>query len=135
MLDQRIILVTKGQDQLRWGNNKEGKFNIKEAKGFLLELELQTPNKNWQKLWKHKGWMKIKLFMWLVHHKKILTWENILKRGIMGPSRCQLCEVQEETMEHLLNTCIFTSSLWDGIALIFKQTDRDRGSITNTLNN
>eukprot|EP00253_Pinus_taeda_P021775 PITA_21775 len=42
--------------------------------------------------------------MWLVQHRKILTWDNIRKRGILGPSRCQLCEAQEETMEHLLNS-------------------------------
>jgi len=47
LLDQRIILVMEGQDQLRWGNNKEGNFNIKEAKGFLLDMEPQAPNKTW----------------------------------------------------------------------------------------
>ena len=51
----------------------------------------------------------------------------------MGPSKYQLCESQEETMEHLLNTYIFTSTLWDGISLIFRQTDRDLGNITSTL--
>jgi hypothetical protein len=50
--------------------------------------------------------MKTKLFMWLVHHKKILTWDNIRKRGILGPSICQLCKAEEETMEHILNSCI-----------------------------
>ena len=55
MLDQRMILVTKGQDQLRWGNSKEGNFNIKEAKGILLDLEPQVRNKTWQKLWRQKG--------------------------------------------------------------------------------
>ena len=79
--------------------------------------------------------MKIKLFMWLVHHKKILTSDNIRKRGILGTSKCHLCEAQEETMEHLLNSCIFTSRLWDTFANIFQQTDRDKGSIINTLNN
>eukprot|EP00253_Pinus_taeda_P030811 PITA_30811 len=73
--------------------------------------------------------------MWLVHQKKILTWENIRKRGVLGPSRCQLCESQEEIMEHLLNNCIFTSRLWDTFNTVFQQTDRDKGSIVNTLNN
>lgn len=76
----------KGQDHLRWGNNKEGNFNIKEAKGFLLHIEPQAPNKTWQKLWKQKGWMKIKLFMWLVHHRNFLTWGNLKERGMLGPS-------------------------------------------------
>jgi len=58
-----------------------------------------------------------------------------LEKGCFGPFRCQLCESQEETMDHLLNSCIFTSKLRDGIALIFRKTNRDRGSITNTLSN
>jgi len=135
MLDQRMILVTEGQDQLRWGNNKEGNFNIKEAKGILLGLESQAPVRSWQKLSRNRRWMKIKLFMWLVHHRKILTWDNIRKRGMLGPSRFQLCEAQEETMEHLLNSCIYTSRIWDFFASIFNQSDRDIDSITNTINN
>jgi len=72
--------------------------------------------------------------MWLVHHKKILTWDNIRKRGVIGPSICQLCKAQEETMEHILNSCTYTTWLWDYFATIFQQTDKDKGSITNTLN-
>ena len=135
ILDERNILISYDYDQLRWGNNNEGKFNLKEAKRMALKLNSTKPDWVWKKLWKHQGWMKTKLFMWLVHHKKILTWENIRKRGVSGPSRCQLCELQDEMMEHLLNRYIFTSLLWDRIAFIFRQTDRDKGSITNTLRN
>eukprot|EP00253_Pinus_taeda_P027356 PITA_27356 len=134
MLEQRMILVLGGQDQLRWGNNNEGIFNIKEAKSILLELASQAPNQTWKNLWRHQGWMKIKLFMWLFHHRKILTWDNIRKRGMIGPSICQLYEAQEENMEHLLNSCKFTSRLWDAFANIFQQIDRNKESITNTLN-
>jgi len=134
ILEQRKILVTDGQDQLRWGQNKEGIFNIHEAKRITLNLDPCVSAKSWQKLWSHQGWMKIKLFMWLVHHKKILTWENIQKRGVMGPSRCPLCEAQEETMEHILNNYTYINWLWDYFSIIFQQTDRDKGSIINTMN-
>jgi len=77
--------------------------------------------------------MKIKLFIWLVEHKKILTWENLWKKVLSDPSKCQLCESQEETMEHLLNLCPYTSIVWNGIASIFKQTNGGMGSITYTL--
>ena len=52
---------------------------------------------------------------------------------MLGPSRCQLCEAQEETMEHLRNSCIFTSWLWDTFATIFQKIDRDKESIANSL--
>jgi len=130
-----MILVTEGKDQLRWGNNSKGTFNLKEAKYILLGLESCILEKSWRQLWSHQGWMKIKLFMWLVHHKKILTWDNIRKRGVLGPSKCQLCEEQEKTMEHILNDCAYTNLLWNSFYNIFLQSDRDKESITNTLNN
>eukprot|EP00253_Pinus_taeda_P026549 PITA_26549 len=49
LVEQRRILVTKGQDQLRWGNNNEGSFNLKEAK-HLLELDSQVPDLIWLNL-------------------------------------------------------------------------------------
>eukprot|EP00253_Pinus_taeda_P005771 PITA_05771 len=135
MLGQRKNLVSEGHDQHRWGKNNEGTFNLKQAKHKILELDSNVLDRVWQNLWRHQGWMKIKLFMWLVHHKKILTWEKIRKRGVLGPSRCYLCEAQEEIMERLLNNCIFTSRLWDTFSTIFQQTERDKESIINTLNN
>jgi len=92
-LDRRKNFISEGNDQLRWGNNNEGALNLKEAKLILLGLDSHAPDKAWQRLWKQQGWMKIKLFTWLVQHRKILTWDNITKRGIMWPSRCQLCEM------------------------------------------
>jgi len=88
MLEQRKTLVLGRHDQLRWGNNNEGTFNLKEAKCILLELDSHVPDRIWKDLWRHQGWMKIKLFMWLVQHRKLLTWDNIQKRGVLGPSRC-----------------------------------------------
>lgn len=73
--------------------------------------------------------------MWLVHHKKILTWENLRKRGSAGPSRCQLCGLQKETMGHLLNLCSGTSTLWNWVASIFNQIDKNENDITETLKN
>lgn len=45
ILEQRMILVSEGQDQLRWGNNSKGIFNIKEVTNILLELVTQALNK------------------------------------------------------------------------------------------
>eukprot|EP00253_Pinus_taeda_P035229 PITA_35229 len=135
MLEQRKILKSTSSDQLIWGKNNEGDFNLKEAKQITLGLEFPNLDKVWKDLWQNQNWMKIKLFMWLVQHKKILTWENLRKRGVASPSRCQPCELQEETMEHLLNLYPFTSTLWNWMASIFRQTDRDIGSITSTLKN
>ena len=131
-LEQRKILVSSSSDQLRWGRNTKGKFNLKEAKQEVMGFNFVNPDQVWKKLWQNSQWMKIKLFSWLVHQRKILTWENLLKKGFIGPSNCYLCGTDEETIEHLLNLCPFTSKVWDWVASIFRQTDRDSLNISNT---
>jgi ribonuclease HI len=44
--------------------------------------------------------------------KKILTWENLLKRGFVEPSKCVLCGLKEETVKHLFVECNFTKDIW-----------------------
>jgi hypothetical protein len=46
---------------------------------------------------------------------KILTWENLVKRGIVGPSKCVLCGNKEENVKHLFVDCDFTKDIWYNI--------------------
>ena len=71
--------------------------------------------------------------MWLIHHKKILTWENLVKRGLSGPSRCHLCEGHEEMINHLLDGFPYSTGLWDQVATLYRQTNRVREDIQVTL--
>jgi len=89
----------------------------------------------WQKLWNLKHWPKVTLFLWLVLHSSILTWDNLMKRGFVGPSICILCGEAEETQNHILNTFPFTAQVWDQAVLIMCTSDRNRDSIQGTLTN
>jgi len=73
ILEQRKVLTLANSDQLRWVNNNEGNFNIREAKRIALGLDYPNLDGVWKDLWQNESWMKIKLFMWLVQHKSILT--------------------------------------------------------------
>lgn len=55
--------------------------------------------------------LKLKCFLWLAIQDKLKTWENLLKRGWIGPSRCSLCMVSTETSQHLLVNCSFTNKV------------------------
>ena len=91
--------------------------------------------KIWEKIWNLKHWLKITLFLWLVSHSSILTWDNILKRGFTGPSICTLCGKEGETMNHLLNTCPYTEQVWDQAAISMRTSDRLRDNVIETLLN
>ena len=112
-----------------------GLFTLKEAKRIDTGLNYPNTNRMWKELWDNPHWMKFKLFKWLVQQGKILTWDNLRKRGFVGPSRCHQCGDQEETTNHLLNRCSFTTIIWNWVGDVFEKTDRQVNDIIATLKN
>jgi len=104
----RKILYRGGPDILRWGYTIADTFTIKEA--YSLQANQQDPRKEhiWSKVWNLALWPKVSTFLWLVVHNRALTWDNLRKRGFIGPSICVLFSLQEESKEHLFNGCHYS---------------------------
>ena len=68
-----------------------------------------------QILWKLNIPEKIRCFIWLLLKNKVLTWDQLNKRGIQGPSYCFLCKKGDETAQHLFLDCLFTKSTFDAV--------------------
>jgi ribonuclease HI len=132
---RRQILTREGPDILRWGYSPAGTFNIKEA--YLLQEPSHEQNKEpiWSKVWNKELWPKVSTFLWLVVHNRALTWDNLRKRGFIGPSICALCCQQEESKEHLFNGCHYSQQIWDQGAQAMRKSNQDRSSINNTIEN
>jgi hypothetical protein len=43
---------------------------------------------------------------------KFLTWDTLQQKGWVGPSRCQLCKIDNESISHLFIHCIFSKTTW-----------------------
>jgi ribonuclease HI len=132
-LAKRKIPKIAGEDMLRWGYKPQGTFSTREVYQLKTQSNLLPAPKIWNKIWSLKHWPKITLFLWLVSHSSILTWDNLTKRGFVGPSLCILCGEAEETMNHLLNSCPYTAQIWDQAAIIMRTSDRLRDSILETI--
>ena len=62
-------------------------------------------------LWKLKIPLKMKVFMWFLHKKVVLTKDNLAKRNWKGDSRCSVCG-NNESVEHLFISCPFAKLVW-----------------------
>jgi hypothetical protein len=134
-LGKRKIVVSEEEDQLIRGRKNGGEFNLKESQNYITAQDQEDSAQQWGKIWDNPQWPKIKIFKWLVFHNRILTWENLRKRGFIGPSRCHLCQAKEETTNHLLDECNYTTKIWDWVASIFLQSNRTCSNINVTINN
>jgi exonuclease III len=134
-LQARKIPTREGPDILRWGHTSSGSFSVKEAYYLQGTTPGQATDEIWGKIWQPFIWPKISFFLWLTAQNRILTWDNLMKKGFTGPSRCTLCMQSEETMEHLLNTCQYSQQIWDWGAQTMRRSQRNRSSIRETLAN
>jgi hypothetical protein len=96
-------------------------------------LNLPPPRKVWSKIWSLKHWPKINIFLWLVAHRSILTWDNLTKRGFTGPSIFPLCLAEVENNEPSPKHLPLQHQVWDHCTTIMHTSDRKRDNISTTI--
>lgn len=58
----------------------------------------------------------------------ILIWDNLLKRGYVGPGRCALCKISMEGTCHLFLQCPFSYAIWEAVLSFLRTFSRWEGS-------
>eukprot|EP00253_Pinus_taeda_P015289 PITA_15289 len=133
-LEKRKIQCSEGKDVLRWGYEERGTYSTKEADNLLIK-DHSRPDKIWSKIWDSSIWPKISTFLWLLCHKRVLTWDNPRKRNFIGPSICFNCKKGEETIEHLWYNYPLAYKLWQKINFRCQKETGENGDITATICN
>ena len=77
-----------------------------------LSLEPTANDRLWRKVWHPDSIPKVNSFIWTLMHNKLLMAENLRKRGTAGPSQCALCNMEEETSNHLFLQCRISLKIW-----------------------
>jgi hypothetical protein len=100
-----IELQREKEDIHFWRFATNGKFSVKSAyEGFFRGSVDFEP---YERIWQTWAPAKCRFFVWLVAHKKFWTADQLAKRGMNHPENCPLCN-QEENIDHLLVSCVFT---------------------------
>ena len=103
------------KDRRGWGR-KSGIYTT--AEGYQLyaaSFNVPSNPQVWNNLWNRSTLPKIDTFAWTLAHSRILTSENLQKRGMAGPFRCPLCMEESETISHLFLQCTYTKSVWEEV--------------------
>ena len=74
-----------------WGLSNDGKFSLKSAYNMLTTQMNTSVDSTWSLIWKLKVPPKIKMFVWLLYHGKILTNEERMRRRMTYDLRCHCC--------------------------------------------
>lgn len=108
-LTEAGISLSLEADQLVWEDNyMTGLVSAKLAYNCQVDDWSGTRVDNLLKnLWKVGVPPKVCCFIWICFNDKILTWENLQKRGYTSPGICMLCLLDMEDVNHLFVSCTF----------------------------
>ena len=100
-----------GENELMLKDVKEKGFSVKIMyKGFDISPAFDFLS---HLVWNPVVPQKIGVFAWEVAWGKVLTLDQLKRRGMTFANRCFMCEVEEETIDHLLIHCKSAKMLWD----------------------
>jgi hypothetical protein len=109
------IQLSDEPDKFSWSLTSSRKFTVKSLYADYMNGHTVFLKKY---IWKLKVPLKIRIFMWFLHRKVLLTKDNLAKRKWLGCKKCAFCD-QDESIEHLFIRCTFARLLWRVVHFTF----------------
>lgn len=101
------------EDDRCWGLEPGGNFTIRSAYRITREEHERNEDDEWGKIWKLKIPNRIRMFIWLVKHKKILCNAERVRRNFTSNANCFFCAGQAEDVDHLFRKCKQARAIWE----------------------
>ncbi|CAN1792677.1 Putative ribonuclease H protein At1g65750 [Linum perenne] len=101
-----------GHDSLVWGLEPNGRFSVRSAYQLLADISVANRTPVWDCIWRWNGPNKIKHFLWLATHNRLLTNVERNRRHLTNQVICPRCSVQNESLSHVLFDCPFALQVW-----------------------
>ena len=94
--------LNSNNDQIVWRWSRTGRFSVHSLYSWLDFGAI--PNSSFSTIWNANIPLKIRIFLWLAKQNKILTRDNLGKKGWIGDQSCVFCTSQE-SVSHLFLLC------------------------------
>jgi len=107
------IALNDNTDVHQWRFEPSDNFSTRSAySAFFIGSTTFEP---WKRIWKTWAPGKCKTFIWLAVRNRCWTADRLQKRGLPHPEHCPLCDQDDETVQHLLTSCVFARQFWFSI--------------------
>jgi hypothetical protein len=120
------IILTDEDDQLIWQYETNGIYSSKSMYAIVHFRGVKPAFL--PAVWDLKIPPRIQIFLWLFSQNKIMTTDNLRKRGIPKPLECMMCK-ELESVKHLFFECLVARIVWDDVFKVFDVLVTDFESI------
>lgn len=112
---QNLPIQPQVREDPIWKWSQNGEFSVKTAYFALKNIPGIRTRIN--RIWALRVPPRFRVFGWLATLNRILTLDNLMKRGICIVNRCIMCKQDVESVTHLFVTCTLVQTLHDRVAI------------------
>ncbi|XP_043717944.1 uncharacterized protein LOC122665876 [Telopea speciosissima] len=125
---QNVFTVIQGSgiachsrpDMRFWAHSSTGRFTVKTAWA-ALRIKAATPK--WvSDIWNRDLLPRTAVFGWRLAHGVLPTDHMVCRKAVPLASRCDLCYMDCETIQHLFLECAFSRQVWMEVLFAFNQS-------------
>ena len=102
-----------GPDLVGWSWETNGRFSVRSA--YAAKFWGRTVEPMAELTWKSHAPATCKFFAWLALRNRCWTSDRLARRGLPHQDACPLCDQEDETIDHVLLTCVFARSAWAAV--------------------
>ncbi|PKI62441.1 hypothetical protein CRG98_017247 [Punica granatum] len=113
----------QGENSFYWTFEPTGNFFVKTAYCFLAQVGWAEEDRVWKSIWSCRGPQRVRTFLWLAAHARLLTNEHRARRQLTSSALCEGCSCGQETTLHALRDCSRAQAVWRRIVLQSCQHD------------
>lgn len=112
----KVMENTELGDLRYWKGSKTGGFSIKYALSIIKNDEHIMTDPKWELAWTSPVQQRVRVFLWLILHNRILCNANRLQRHLTDDPRCSRCaQNTDETLLHLFPDCPIARNIWKSV--------------------
>ncbi|KAI8533199.1 hypothetical protein RHMOL_Rhmol11G0278700 [Rhododendron molle] len=107
LIPRRAII----KDTPCWTLSSKGNFSVKSA--YVAISDNPPLSTSWKWIWTLKIPAKLKGFLWICMHGKLLTNHHRMIRGLVDNDICPCCNNAREDLKHLFFECTTRANVWN----------------------
>lgn len=110
--NHELRLDTSLGDLVYWKEGSKGKLTIRLVMSIMRHETDTIDDKCWDIVWHAPVQQRIRAFLWLAFHNRILGNLNRFKRKMTDDLKCFICGAQEESTLHILRDFSAARVVW-----------------------
>ena len=102
-------------DLVFWKDGDKGRFSIRSAVSIMRHESDVLDDDCWAAIWRAPLQQRIRAFLWVACHDRVLGNLNRFKRKMTSNPSCFICGTHEESTLHILRDCPHARMVWNKV--------------------